>query len=85
MHAAVGLNWRGGRLDSQDGCFLVWFVVGSFVALGGSVGLGSAAWGAVFLMAGWGVMNSRWGWALFCMGICGVGSVSTGAAWDRRI
>ena len=63
--------------------FFMWFGVGVFVALDVSVGSGSAAWGAVFLMAGWGVMNSRWAWALFCMGTCGVGSGSTGVAWNR--
>ena len=54
-------NGDGGRLpgavDSRDGRFFVWFGVGAL-----------AAWGAVVLMVGWSVMNSRWVWALFWHG-----------------
>ena len=63
----------------------MWFGVGASVVLDGSVGSGLAACGAIFLMDNWGVMNSRWAWALFCMGICGVRLGSTGAAWDWQI
>ena len=36
----------------------------AFAALNDGVRLDLVAWGAVVLMAGWGVMNSRWTWAL---------------------
>ena len=63
----------------------MWFSVGVFVVLDGSVESSLAAWGAIFLMTDWGVMNSGWAWALLYMGICGVGLWNTGEAWNRRI
>ena len=79
------LNWPSSRLDSRNGVSFVWFGIGEFAVLDDSVGSGLAAWGAVSLIADWGVMNSRRAWDPFCMGIWGVGLGSTGVAWDQQI
>ena len=79
--------WGGGlpwAVDSLDGRFFGWFGVGAL-----------AAWGAVVLMFGWCVMNSRCAWALFvardrgALGRRGIGEFAVEdfvscLAWDRH-
>ena len=63
-------------------CGLVW---GAFAALYVSVGSGLLAWGAVFLMVGWGIMSSQWSWVLFFDVRMWRGIWDLGTACDRRI